>query len=173
MVGEREASSFLLFQKGAQWYKVPITEWRYPLGESSITDRSIAPHTQQLAELWNFAHEMKTLSCAGAVVRSRIALGRPSSRGRFPSSILRRARPGPRSLLPPQNDLGSPWVGGVLLGGPLSVLQVIVVCLLRSGVMDQGAIPAALTAVGVVRITQGPFHQRASKRCFRSLTHTW
>ena len=37
----------------------------------------------------------------------------------------------------------------------------------------QGTIPATLTAVGVVRITWGPFHQRASKSCVQSLTHTW
>ena len=37
----------------------------------------------------------------------------------------------------------------------------------------QGTIPATLTAVGVVRITWGPFHQGASKSCFQSLTHTW
>ena len=71
----------------------------------------------------------------------------------LPSSILWRARPGPHFLLPPQNDLGSPWVSGVLLGGPLGILWVSVVCLLRSGVMDQGTILATLTAVGVVRIT--------------------
>ena len=36
----------------------------------------------------------------------------------------------------------------------------------------QGTIPATLSAAGVVRITQGPFHQRASKSCFQPLTHT-
>ena len=54
------------------------------------------------------AHEMKTLSCVGTVVRFRIALGRPSSRSRLPNSILWRAHLGPH------NDLGFPWVGGVL-----------------------------------------------------------
>ena len=79
---------------------------------------------------------MKTLSCAGAMVRLRIALVRPSNRGLYPVAfILWRAPPGPHFLLLPQNDLGSPWVSGVLLGGPLSVLWVSVVCLLRSGVM--------------------------------------
>ena len=51
----------------------------------------------------------------------------------LPSSILWRARPGPGFLLPPQNDLGFPWVGGVLLVDPLGILRVSVVCLLRSG----------------------------------------
>ena len=37
----------------------------------------------------------------------------------------------------------------------------------------QGTIPATLTAVGVVRITKGPFHQGAIKSCVQSLTHTW
>ena len=79
---------------------------------------------------------------------------RPSSRGLYPVAfILWRARPGPRFLLLPQNDLGFPWVGGVLLGGPLGVLRVSMVWLLRSGVMDQETIPATLTAVVVVRIT--------------------
>ena len=100
-------------------------------------------------------------------------VGEAKQQESLPGSVLWRARPGPRFLLPPQNDLGFPWVGGVLLSGPLGILQVSVVCLLRSGVMDQGIIPTALTAVGVVRITQGPFHQRASKSCFHSLTHTW
>ena len=62
---------------------------------------------------------MKTLLCAGTVVRLRIALVRPSSRSRLLSSILESARPGPRFLLPLQDDLGFPWVGRVLLGGPL------------------------------------------------------
>ena len=84
-------------------------------------------------------------------------VGEAEQQESLPSSILWSARPGPRFLLPPQNDLGSPWVGGVLLGGPLGVLRVSVVCLLRSGVVDQGTIPATLTAVGVVRITHGPF----------------
>ena len=51
----------------------------------------------------------------------------------LPSSILWSARPGPGFLLPLQNDLGFPWAGGVLLGDPLGVLRVSVVCLLRSG----------------------------------------
>ena len=80
-------------------------------------------------------------------------VGEAEQQESLPSSILWRARPGPRFLLPPQNDLGFPWVGGVLLGGTLGVLRVSVVCLLRSGVMDQGTMPAALAAVGVVRIT--------------------
>ena len=96
---------------------------------------------------------MKTLSCAGAVVRFRNALVRPSNKSRLPSSILERARPGPRFLLPLQNDLGFLWVGGVLLGGPLGVFRVSVVCLLRSGVMDQGTMPAMLSAAGVVKTT--------------------
>ena len=63
-------------------------------------------------------------------------VGEAEQQESLPSSILWRARPGPH------NDLGFPWVSGVLLGGPLGVLQVSVVCLLRSGVMDQGTIPA-------------------------------
>ena len=35
------------------------------------------------------AHEMKTLSCAGAVVRLRIALVRPSSRSLYPAPSCR------------------------------------------------------------------------------------
>ena len=62
-------------------------------------------------------------------------IGEAEQQESLPSSILWRARPGPRFLLPPQNDLGSPWVGGVLLGGPLGVFRVSVACLLRSGVM--------------------------------------
>ena len=80
-------------------------------------------------------------------------VGEAEQQESLPSSILWSARPGPRFLLPPQNDLGFPWVGGVLPGGPLGVLWVSVVCLLRSGVVDQGTIPATLTAVGVVRKT--------------------
>ena len=63
-------------------------------------------------------------------------LVRPSSRSCLPSSILERACPRPCFLLLLQNDLGFPKVSGVLLGGPLRVFQVSVVCLLHSGVMD-------------------------------------
>ena len=80
-------------------------------------------------------------------------LVRPSSRSRLPSSILERARPRPRFLRPLQNDLGFPWVSGVLLGGPLGVFRVSVVCLLCSGVMDPRGNACNLTAVGVVKTT--------------------
>ena len=60
-------------------------------------------------------------------------IGEAEQQGSLPSSILWSARPGPGFLLPLQNDLGFPWAGGVLLGDPLGVLRVSVVCLLRSG----------------------------------------
>ena len=68
------------------------------------------------------------------MVRFRIALVRPSSRSRLPSSILERARP--HFLLPLHNDLGFPWASGVILDGPLGIFRVSVVYLLHSVVMD-------------------------------------
>ena len=96
---------------------------------------------------------MKTLLCAGAVVRLRIVLVRLSSRGLYPAPSCRGLVWDFVLFFLLRTILVSPWASGVLLGGPLGVLRVSTVCILRSGVMDQGTIPATLIAVGVVRIT--------------------
>ena len=105
-------------------------------------------------------------------VKFKITLMRPTSRSWLCSFILKGLVWDLLFLLL-KDGLSLLRVSGVPLCSPLSVFWVCMVCSLHPCMMDQGTIPATLTAVGVVRITYGPFHQGASKPCFQSLSHTW
>ena len=62
-------------------------EWRYPPGESVHYGQGHSPTCPAVGRV--VAHEMKTLSCAGTLVRLRTALVRPSSRSLYPAPSRR------------------------------------------------------------------------------------
>ena len=85
MTGERNESSFLLFQEGAQWYKVSIKKWRYPPGESvhywhSPTYPTIGGVVEVHVSMC--PRDEDVVPCR-TVVRFRVALVRLSSRSHF------------------------------------------------------------------------------------------
>ena len=111
-------------------------------GSPSITDRGIAPHTQQLEVVWKStkecAHEMKTLSWVEMEVKFKITLMNPSSRSWLCSFILKGLVWDLLFLLLLKDDLNLSRVSGVPLHSPLSVFWVCVVCSLHLHVVDPG-----------------------------------
>lgn len=138
LVRERKAP-FCCFKEGAQWYKVSITKWWYPPWSPSITDRGIAPHTQQLE---GCGRPCKNVPLNEDIVLCRNSsqaqnyIGETSSRNHLPSSILGRACPGPRfffffrMILVSRGSVGSFWVVHLVSSGQRGI------CLLRSSVMN-------------------------------------
>ena len=118
---------------------------------------------------------MKTLSCAGTVVKLRITLVRPSSRNHFPPLHLREGFSGTsffffffRMILVSRGSMGSFWV--VHLVSSMSAWYAFFAPVW----WIQGAMSATLTAVGVVKTTvHEPFYWGASVSCFQSFSHTW
>ena len=142
--------------------KVPIMEWRYPPGGPSITDGAW-PHTPSS---WrSVAYGMRTWSCAGTLVRLSIALVRPSSWGLHPAPSCRGLVWDFVLFFLLRTILVSPWASGVLLGGPLGVLRVSVVCLLALVWWIQGAMPATLTERSVPLLP--------STTCWRENSRRW
>ena len=142
--------------------KSPLWKGDTHQGSPLVTDKGMAPQTQQLEVLWKFAYKWAQDRNTSSRVCSprRVVILKRNSRVICSSSIL-----GLWSSMEDESALqGFSWVS---VGGPVSLSSTAV---LSRVWWVQGVMPATVTAVGVVStVVYGPLQVGVTVCCFQSL----